>query len=323
MLMATYKVIQDVEAEDKLIWQLSFRQFVYALIAAVFLYFSYLFVYKGVAFMCVVSLPIALFCGFLAYPFGKDQPTEVWALAKLRFFTKPRRRIWAQSGVKELVTVTAPKHVEVDLTNGLNEAQVKSRLQALADTIDSRGWSLKNTDGVYQSQVLSDSDRLINSSSLPNDVPEDLARANDMLDVNANPIAQKMDELLISNSNKHRQELIDNLDQMREHESVKKEGLIKPKIASTASGSTYSASTNDDDDGQLKAKKMPRAKALKSHKSKPVSPSSKQSTDRADPDIINLARRNDLNVNVIGHEINKARGVDVDSSGGEVTISLH
>src|ERR1700689_4826621 len=135
--MATYKVIQDIEAEDKILGPLTFRQFVYGLIAAFFCYICVICVTKGAAFLLVFFLPPALFTGFFAFPFGRDQPTEVWALAKIRFFLKPHRRTWDQSGVKELVTITVPKKVERILTNGLSQNEVQSRLKTLANTIDS------------------------------------------------------------------------------------------------------------------------------------------------------------------------------------------
>src|SRR3569623_2019391 len=119
--MATYKMIQDIEAEDKILGPLSLRQFIYALISAICLYISFICLTKHVAFLLILFLPPALFTGFFAFPFGQDHPTEVWALAKIRFMFKPRRRIWDQSGVKELVTVTVPKKIERVLTNGLSE----------------------------------------------------------------------------------------------------------------------------------------------------------------------------------------------------------
>src|SRR5581483_2711385 len=137
--MATYKVLQDIEAEDKLLGPLSFRQFIYGCITAMLLYFCFLAITKHAAFLVLLFLPIAGLTGFFAWPWGRDQPTEVWALAKVRFLVKPRRRIWDQSGTKELVTITAPKKVEPIYTNGLSETEVRSRLQALADTIDTRG----------------------------------------------------------------------------------------------------------------------------------------------------------------------------------------
>ena len=99
--MATYKVIQDVEAEDRLVGPLTLRQFIYTAIAAVAGWLAFIALTKGAAFMLVLLLPIMLLAGFLAAPWGGDQPTEIWAVAKLRFYLKPRRRIWDQSGTKE------------------------------------------------------------------------------------------------------------------------------------------------------------------------------------------------------------------------------
>src|SRR6202167_364448 len=98
--MATYKVIQDIEAEDKLVGPLTLRQFIYAGIAALSGYLGFLTASKGAPFMLGVFAPITFVCGFFAFPWGKDQPTEVWALAKIRFFLKPRRRIWDQTGAQ-------------------------------------------------------------------------------------------------------------------------------------------------------------------------------------------------------------------------------
>src|ERR1700761_2447452 len=135
--MATYKVIQDVEAEDKLVGPLTLRQFIYAGISVLSVYLGFLSATKGAAFMLVVFVPITAICGFFAFPWGQDQPTEVWALARIRFMIKPRRRIWDQSGAKEPVSVTAPPVVIHRFTNGLSQDEVRSRLTALADTIDS------------------------------------------------------------------------------------------------------------------------------------------------------------------------------------------
>jgi hypothetical protein len=177
--MATYKVIQDIEAEDKLLGPLTLRQFIYAAIVAVsgFIAFRLLFVAWWLA---MPLLPVMILFGVLAAPFGHDQPSEVWLLAKIRFFLKPRRRIWDQSGVKELVTITAPKRIERNLTNNLSQDEVRSRLQALANTIDSRGWAVKNVD--------------IN-----------------MLDERNNPTAQHLDKMIHASAQNRREQLITQL----------------------------------------------------------------------------------------------------------------
>jgi hypothetical protein len=215
--MATYKVLQDIEAEDKLVGPLSLRQFIYACIAALCGYFSFIVVSKGLPFLLVVFLPPLIFCGFFAFPWSREQPTELWALAKIRFFLKPRRRIWDQSGVKELVTVTAPKKIERKYTNGLSQIEVQSRLNALASTIDSRGWAVKNVNvNLYaQSSPLPaaiTSDRLVDASSLPRQVSDvDVTASDDMLDEQNNPIAQQFETMLATSSQQHRQNIVNQL----------------------------------------------------------------------------------------------------------------
>ena len=83
--MATYKVIQDIEAEDKLLGPLTLKQFVYAGVTAICLYASFLALTKHVTFLLAIFLPPGLLTGFLAFPWKRDQPTEVWAVAKIRF----------------------------------------------------------------------------------------------------------------------------------------------------------------------------------------------------------------------------------------------
>jgi hypothetical protein len=217
--MASYKVIQDIEAEDKLIGPLTFRQFVYAGAAVVCYYLTFLAVTKNAGFLAVFFLPVGFTATFFAYPWGRDQPTEIWALAKIRFMIKPRRRIWDQSGVKELVTITAPKKIETNFTNGLSQTEVRSRLRALADTIDSRGWAIKNVSvNMYGQPALvmnePDSDRLIDMSNIPQQVPTtDIQASDDILDEQNNPIARQFDNMIAASTKAHRQQIIEQLHQ--------------------------------------------------------------------------------------------------------------
>lgn len=217
--MATYKVIQDIEAEDKLIGPLTLRQCIYAAIAAVGGYLSFIAISKGVAFLLAVFLPPALFAVFFAFPWGRDQPTEIWALAKIRYFIKSRRRIWDQSGVKDLVTITVPKREEKVYTNGLSHEEVQSRLSALASTLDSRGWALKNSNtNLYDPSrafTIQPSDRLIDPrSNMPQQVADpDIRPTDDMLDEANNPRAQALTKMMADSSSARRQQIIEQLEQ--------------------------------------------------------------------------------------------------------------
>ena len=198
--MSTYKVIQDIEAEDKLLGPLTLKQFIFGVIAAGFAFAAFMAVTKvGNLLVAIPFLPFILVPGILAAPLGRDQPTDVWLAAQIRFFIKPRKRVWDQSGIKNLVTITAPKKIEKIYTNGLSQQEVKSRLQALADTIDSRGWAVKNIAvNMYGTPAYATtSDRLIDPSSLPQTVPDtDITAADDIMDAVNNPVAQNFDAMV-------------------------------------------------------------------------------------------------------------------------------
>lgn len=217
--MATYKVIQDVEAEDKLVGPLTFRQFIYLGVAGVSVYLMYFVAANGAAFLAIPIFPFALVAGFFAFPWGKEQPTELWALARIRFFFKPRKRIWDQSGVKELVTVTVPKHIQQIYTDGLSQTEVKSRLRALATTIDSRGWAIKDpavssySNPLYVATTASN-DRLISTEGMQQYVPDvDKASFTDMLNPTDNKVAQQFAAMLENNEKTHRAKLVASMQQ--------------------------------------------------------------------------------------------------------------
>lgn len=203
-----------MEAEDKLVGPLSLRQFIYALIAAGSGWVGFLVATKGAPFLLPPFVLMFGVCGFFAFPWGHDQPTEVWALAKIRFMIKPRRRIWDQTGAKELVTVNAPKVVETHHGDGLSQDEVRSRLNALAATIDSRGWAVKNANvnvAMQQSTPpIASSDRLLAPTLLPQPttLAQDISAADDMLDESASPVGQKFDSLITAAGASHRQQIM-------------------------------------------------------------------------------------------------------------------
>ena len=216
--MATYTVIQDIEAEDKLLGPLSLRQFLYAVISIVlgFVTFQLFVVFPLLA---IITLPPTILFFVLAAPFGRDQPSEVWLLAKIRFILKPRRRTWDQAGLQELVTITAPKKVERQLTDGLSQTEVRSRLKALANTIDTRGWAIKGlasnmatNPALYgqSSERLFDMNALMNTPNPDADVPIE----NDPLAA-YNPVAQQFTQMVAASDQAHREQIMERMDQIR------------------------------------------------------------------------------------------------------------
>lgn len=214
--MATYKVIQDIEAEDKLLGPLSFRQFLYFLIAAFLGFLNFTSLTSGAWPVVLILGPPMFFCLFFAWPWSPDQPTEVWALARIRYVLKPRKRLWNQSGVKDFVTITVPKKIERIYTDGLSQDQVRSRLEALSQTIDTRGWAVKNSfrgsTAIGAAAQAQGTDRLVAYESLPQDVSyADVRDDDDILDAHNNPAAYQMGQMLDASGRAHREAIIEKL----------------------------------------------------------------------------------------------------------------
>lgn len=205
--MATYKVIQDIEADDKLVGPLTLRQFIYAAIVVVSGFIAFKLAAVSIFFI-IPFIPIILFFGLLAAPFGREQSNEIWLLARIKFFFKPRVRKWNQTGVNNLVTITIPKKVERRLTKGFSQDEAKSRLQALANTIDTRGWAVKNVNvNLFSKPSLIDqgtSERLIDPSTLPKEVPGVDITAQDDIFETSNIKAQNINKILASNEQAHK-----------------------------------------------------------------------------------------------------------------------
>jgi hypothetical protein len=352
--MATYKVIQDIEAEDKFIGPLTLKQFVFAGIAAVSCYLSFLALTKHFNFILFFTGPIIVFTGFLAWPWSRDQPTEVWALAKLRFMFKPRRRIWNQTGMQEPVTITAPKRPEVQRTNGLTDTEVKSRLRALANTIDSRGWAIKNVNvNLYAppSKISTDenADRLLGVDAIiPEQVPTiDIRADEDMLDPQNNPTAQHLDQLMSKFDQSHRQAIMTKVRKIGKKggdtEDIQPNYWFMHQNAASSNpkgGTTFddpSLVTPVDSSGSASQATSDDAQVLNNAKGYGVEPlpirtnlagqnpanqGATTSTAQSNPAILNLATNDDLNVATIARQAEKDQRGKQQLGDDEVVVSL-
>ena len=355
--MATYKLIQDIEAEDHVLGPLSFRQFVFALIAVFFGYMTFIVITKHVAVLALLFAPPALFFGFFALPFGRDQPTEIWALAVLRYWLKPRKRVWDQSGMKELVTINVPKKVEHIYTDGLSQTEVKSRLNALANTLDSRGWAVKNVNAA-EPAIVSNSDRLVGLSVEAQEVPDiDIRASDDMLDNTANPLAQQFTDMIDASTQAHRQQLMDELNGIRAGQNNQapaqqpQQNWFMPPQAAGAYTQAPQAQTETPEEQAIIAQVQAQAAAqqaaqtnmrtIPTDTTQVMDPSAQQmsgaddqtmqatemptqqnaSASTPDPAILTLANNNDLDIATLARQADKSKGNELSSD--EVVISLH
>jgi len=325
--MASYKVIQDIEAEDHILGPFTFRQFVYLLIALVFGYFSFLVLTKGVAFLLILFLPPFLFFGFLSLPLGRNQPTEVWALAVLRFIIKPKKRIWDQSGVKELINITVPKKQLQQLTKTFNRQEIKNNLQTLSQTMDTRGWAstsistVQNNLSLNQNSDLND-DRLLNINQNQYAVIDPYADQTDILDTENNSTANKISEIIDKQARLKKARLLEIISNTEPTEAPiettikqKQETVIsdqlKKGLQQKKSSISHLHEINDlspsTTNSQIPTPEIPT--------SEPINTVDQEMTSQPKPDIINLSQQNNMTISSISREINK----DDD----EVVISLH
>jgi hypothetical protein len=316
--MAVYKVPQDVEAEDKLVGPLSFRQFIYLMIAGASAFVGFM-LFQASPFLVIIALPFVLLFGALALPLRKDQPMETYLLAMLRFFLKPKRRLWDPDGTITYVEITAPKTVERHLTKELTEQAAEERLDYLSRVMDSRGWALKGIDKA--------------DASLTPNVAAEAAEATDVLDDQAQ-LARSFDDLIAKKNEQHRQEAVQKMqaaqavptpakpkfannpyDDVLNEEEPPAEPAVHPHYnpypsihqrvinpnGPTADDTTTDDATTADDHKQIKNK------------------SPKAVTDPLSPDIMRLASNNDLSISAIAREAHRLEEGDE----GEVVITLH
>lgn len=140
--MATYKVPQDVEADDKLLGPLTFRQFVYMMITFGLIMLA-VALFQLYPLLAIIPVPLILFFGILALPIKKDQPMETYLAALWSFYTKPNKRYWMTGQSNSTIQITAPKKVEAPRARNISSDEAGHRLSFLADLVDSEGQSIK------------------------------------------------------------------------------------------------------------------------------------------------------------------------------------
>ena len=171
--MATYKVPQDVEAEDKLLGPFTFRQFIYLLISAAGI--AVIFgLFQIFPLLAIIPIPIVGFFLILALPLKKDQPMEVYLASIASFYLKSNKRLWTPGQKESTIKITAPKIVEKPRARNITEEEASTRLSFLSNLVDSEGYSIRNNSNFNEDFIAE-----------TNDVP-------DILDQNSNQTINQM-----------------------------------------------------------------------------------------------------------------------------------
>ena len=300
--MASYKVPQDVEADDKLIGPFSFRQFIYLIVALISIALgwglSQLFIP-----LAIIPLPIVILFGALALPLRKDQPMEIYLAAVVSFYLKPRKRLWQPDGIQSLVEVTAPKVVEIQRAKDLSQTEAERRLTYLADIVDTGGWSVRGVG-------------MQTPNSMQSDVYNAAQQTEDILDEGSG-VARSFDSMIDQADSKRRQEMTQKVHQQAS-QPAQQQPPQAPPIADPYATLTPSSPTPTVDEPHLMYNPYPNAihQSVISPLGSQPQPTAQQQNPQpktppatsekvVSPDIINLANNSDLSIETIAHEANR------------------
>jgi len=285
--MSSYKVPQDVEAEDKLIGPFSFRQFIYLIIVAIAIALAW-----GLAQillpLAILPLPIIIFFGALALPLRKDQPMEIYMAAVVSYFLRPKKRLWQPDGIDSPVEITVPKIVEKQLAKDISPDEAFNRLGYLAEVVDSEGWSIRGPGSQPPSVAMT------------YDIYAEANSTNDMLDSD-NRLSQSIDSLMDHQDSAHRKELME--------EFQRRASMPLPETLSDQTPATLPVYN-------------PYPQQIKQAVIQPVNPDyqyQNTSAQPVSPDIINLANNSDLSVETLAREANRVNQGGLEN---EVVVSL-
>ena len=202
--MAEHKVPQDVEADDKLLGPFSFRQFVYLMIAAAAGFLAFLM--GGVSVpLAFIPAPVCLFFLIIALPLRKDQPTEIYMAALIKYYFKPRVRMWQADGEQPLVEISNPTTDDAPRTKDLAGDEVSRRLSFLANLSDTQGWSTRGISAP------------VNNTNLTDEFAGDAINAQDVME--DSELSNSIDNLLDKSERQVRQNAIDQMNRAVQQQS--------------------------------------------------------------------------------------------------------
>lgn len=318
--MATYKVPQDVEADDKLIGPFSFRQFIYLIIVALSIAAAWGLGQVFIA-LAVIPLPFILLFGALALPLRKDQPMEIYLAAMVSFYLKPRKRLWDPDGIDTFIQITVPKVAQVQRTKDITREDAEQRFSYLANIVDSQGWAIRGAG--TQSP----------STTINNDIYVEAQSAQDVFD-GSSSIAQSFNAMMNKETTRVRQEAIDHMRTPVVPALVAAVVPTQAPIQQTPTQTPPSLYTAPIEPAQpvfdpyptniqqmvIQPMNDPSHQAVQNTPTPPAQTSPTTSDKPISADIINLANNPDLSIETIAREAHRLQ--EKENEAEEVIISL-
>lgn len=325
--MASYKVPQNVEADDKLLGPFSFRQFIYLIVAVMGIAMGWGLAQLFIP-LAVLALPIVLLFGALALPLRKDQPMEVYLAAVVSFYLKPRKRLWLPDGKQSLVEIVAPRVKEVQRMKDISQAEAEQRLSYLADIVDTQGWSVRgvatpqtensmNTDAYLEAQDAEDilDENTGRAKSIGNMIDQaDIKRHEDMMEkMRQGPAEQQQPQQPYQVYVPPPSDPYANLPSV-DYDPYPNN--IRQSVISPVDGSNSSATVQP-----TQATTVDQNITMQNPNPETPDPNITTSAKPVSPDIINLANNSDLSIETIAHEAQRINDKNK-SEDGEVMITL-
>lgn len=317
--MAVYKVPQDVEAEDKLLGPFSFRQFIYLIIAAAAGLIAYGLsrIFIG---LIIIPVPVILFFIILALPLKKDQPMETYLTAVVRFWLKPRVRLWEPEGNIINVEITAPRTDDISLTKDFSGDEAAQRLAYLSQVVDTQGWATRGLKSALDNSRLNDT------------VVAEAQTAEDVLD-DTGSVVQGFNTMISESDEARRQAMIQTMQQSLHTPATAAPVTVVPTQAVPQQPVVQPAQTSPSSDPAQSG-----APAFNPYPSsmrqKVIDPSGDQtaqpivnnqqaqapSETTVSPDIMRLATSKDLSISTIAREAERLQKKHLEDE--EVVVSL-
>ncbi len=243
--MGQYKVPQNVEAEDKILGPLTFKQFVYAMIGMGWGIVCFALFHTLLPVMIVLGGPVVILFLLLAFYTRDGQNFEQLLIAMVGFFANSRRRIWRKEAIVESFHIEP--HKVVAEQSQRNPVEVRSQLDHLASLIDSRGWNQEaNPELVATPSV--PSDRLIAPSNVPEPMTAETTPSEDILDLQHSPLAQNLAALIQDAAADVREEAIE---QMKARQAAARRAVAAPPsvsgVTTPSTGDILELATKRDD----------------------------------------------------------------------------
>lgn len=170
--MGTYKVPQNVEAEDKILGPLSLKQFIYALIGLAWGFITFALFREVIILWVLIGVPPAIFLLALGLYQKEDQSLETFIIAIFQFGMRPKKRLWHKEPIAEVFHLEPPPP-KPEMAHR-DPREVRGQLQRLAELVDTRGWSAKQPElqeAGNEAPAIDLMDRIGGSSLAPQAVP--------------------------------------------------------------------------------------------------------------------------------------------------------